>query len=98
MKLLLRKAKANGRRDQQILLDNLENALIDTNAKGGVTVTENNEIATVSFQTGRMSTLFEKFLEVPLIDGIYNVNIEQECHCIVLWWKIALKCFLFCHC
>jgi len=71
MKLLLRKAKANGRRDQQILLDNLENALIDTNAKGGVTVTENNEIATVSFQTGRMSTLFEKF---PLHDGTYNVN------------------------
>jgi len=52
MKLSLRKMKANGRRDEQILLDSLEEALMkDTNAKGGMTVTENNEIATVSFQT-----------------------------------------------
>ena len=51
MKLSLRKMKANGRRDEQILLDSLEEALMkDTNAKGGMTVTENNEIATVSFQ------------------------------------------------
>jgi len=85
MKLSLKRTKAKGRRDEQILLDSLEDALIkDANAKGGVTVTENNEIATVSFQTGRMSTLFEKFPEILLIDGTYNVNRA----------KMPLYCFM----
>ena len=75
MKLSLRKAKASGRRDEQILLDTLEDALTkDLNAKGGITVNENNEVATVSFQSGEMSILFENFPEILLVDGTYNVN------------------------
>ena len=50
---LLRKVKASGRKDEQILLDTLEDALSkDSSAKGGIMVNENNEIATVSFQFG----------------------------------------------
>ena len=75
MKLSLRKAKASGRRDEQILLDTLEDALTkDSNAKGGITVNENDKVATMSFNSGEMSILFEKFPEILLVDGTYNVN------------------------
>ena len=68
----LQKVKATGRKDEQILLDTLEDALRkDSNAKGGITVNENNKIATVSLQSGEMSILF---LEILLVDGTYNVN------------------------
>jgi len=75
LKLLMKKAKAGGRRDEQVLIDVLEDALEkDIGAKGGITVNENNEIATVSYQSGHMSALFEKFPEILLVDGTYNVN------------------------
>ena len=52
LKLLMKKKKTGGRNDEQILIDSLEDALIkDTGAKGGITVNENNEIATVSYQS-----------------------------------------------
>jgi len=73
----MKKAKEGGRRDEQVLIDLLEDALVeDTGAKGGITVNENNEIifATVSYQSGQMSALFEKFPEILLVDGTYNVN------------------------
>ena len=62
MKLSLRKAKASGTRDEQILLDTLEDALTkDSNAKGGIIVNKNDEVATVSFQSGERSILLKNF-------------------------------------
>lgn len=49
MKLSLIKAKANGRRDTQIIIDTLED------------MWNKNKIATMSFQSGQMSILFEKY-------------------------------------
>ena len=46
MKLLLRKAKASGRKAEQ--MDTLKDALTqDSNAKGGITVDENDEVAMI---------------------------------------------------
>ena len=85
LKLLMKKMKAGGRRDEQILIDSLEDALEkDTGAKGGITVNENNEIATMSYQSGQMSALFEKFPEILLVDGTYNVNRS----------RMSLYCFM----
>ena len=48
VKLLLRKAKASGRKAEQILLDTLKDALTqDSNAKGGIIVDENDEVAKI---------------------------------------------------
>ena len=64
-----------GRKDEQILLDSLENALKqDPTAKGGITIDENDQVSIVHFQSGQMSDLFIKFPEILLIDGTYNVN------------------------
>ena len=75
MKAKLKQSAKNGRRDEQILLDSLENALKqDSAAKGGVTVNEDDQISIVHFQSGQMSELFVKFPEILLVDGTYNVN------------------------
>ena len=67
--------KAGGTRDEQVLIDLLKDTLEkDAGAKGGITVNHNNEIAIVSYQSGQMSTLLEKFSEILLVDGTYNVN------------------------
>ena len=69
---MMKQTKTGGRRDEQVLIDLLEDTLEkDTSAKGGITVNQNNEIATVSYQSGQMSTLFEKFPEILLVDGTY---------------------------
>lgn len=61
LKLLMKQTKTGGRTDEQVLIYLLEDTLEkDTGAKGGITVNQNNEIATVSYQSGQMSTLFEK--------------------------------------
>ena len=75
MKAKVKEVTKDGRRDEQILLDSLEDALTkDTNAKGGVSVTEDNVVAMVAFQSGQMTELFKKFPEILLVDGTYNVN------------------------
>lgn len=58
----MRESTKDRRRDEQILLDSLEKVLKeDVNAKGGVTVNEDNQLSIVHFQSGHMSELFNKF-------------------------------------
>ena len=75
MKAKMREATKDGRRDEQMLFDSLETLLKeDVHAKGGVTVNEDNQLSIVHFQSGQMSELFNKFPEILLVDGTYNVN------------------------
>ena len=68
---------------EQILLDTLEDALTkDSDAKGGITVNESNEIATVSFQSGQMSTLFRNIVGRWYLQCKHA---EQGCLFTVLW-------------
>ena len=76
MKAKMKQSAKNGRRDEQILLHSLENAIKqDSAAKGGVTVNEDDQISIVHFQSGQMSELYylSNFL-ILLVDGTYNLN------------------------
>ncbi len=75
LKAKIKEDAKKGRRDEQILLDSLQDALTkDAKAKGGIAVNEDDELAVLYFQSGHMSDMFEKFSEILLIDGTYNVN------------------------
>ena len=68
MKAKMKQSAKNERRDEQILLHSLENAIKqDSAAKGGVTVNEDDQISIVHFQSGQMSYL-SNFL-ILLVDG-----------------------------
>ena len=70
MRAKIKQEAKQGRRDEQILLDSLEDALKqDAAAKGGVTVTEDDQVSIVHFQSGQMSELFVKFPDILLVDG-----------------------------
>ena len=86
MKAKIKQEAKQGRRDEQILLDSLEDALKqDAAAKGGVTVTEDDQVSIVHFQSGQMSELFVKFPEILLVDGTYNVNrIGMPLYCFMI--------------
>ena len=63
------------RRDAQIVLDKLTEALkADAKAAGGVVVDENDTLTMLFYQSGNMRDMFSKFPEIMFIDGTYNVN------------------------
>jgi len=65
----------NGQHDAQNVIDILSSALgEDQYANGGVTVNEENQLEVLYYQSGHMLNLFQKFPEILLIDGTYNVN------------------------
>ena len=65
----------NGRKDAQIVLDNLAEALSnDSQARGGIVVDDENNLVVLYYQSGFMAELLKKFPEIVLVDGTYNVN------------------------
>ena len=65
----------HGRSDAQVLLDHLEEELEkDKGAKGGIIVNENDQLSIVYYCSSHLLQLYEKFPEVIMIDGTYNVN------------------------
>ena len=70
-----KKKEQHGRRDAQIVLDKLSEALShDPQASGGVVVDDEDNLSILYYRSGLMSELFSKFPEVVLVDGTYNVN------------------------
>ena len=71
----LKNEDRKGRNDAQVIVDHLDEELQkDSGAKGGVLVNEMNQLSVVYFCSSQMRELFEKFPEIVLIDGTYNVN------------------------
>ena len=59
MKIKLRELERQGRTDAQITIDKLSHALqSDPNVKGGIVVTETNELAVLYYQSGSMGEWF----------------------------------------
>jgi len=73
------KSQAKGGRDgAQVMIDRLEEEMQkDQGSKGGVIVSENNELSIVYFASSHLISLYEKFPEVIMIDGTYNVNTSR---------------------
>lgn len=65
-----------GKRDEaQIIIDQLEEEIqSDKGSKGGVIVNEADELSVFYFASSHLLRLYEKFPEVLMIDGTYNVN------------------------
>ena len=74
----------------------LEDALTKyTNAKGGVSMTEDNVVAMVAFQSGQIAEIF-KFPEILLVDGTYNVSrLGMPLYCFMVEDGLAMGVF---HC
>lgn len=104
MKAKIKKVEKGGRRDQQVLLDTLDDALKnDSQAKGGIVVNEENELAIMYYESGHMAEVFGKFPEIVLVDGTYIIC-KQSWHATLLLhgrrWLVWLwsKCVLCCYC
>ena len=46
----------------------------DNSARGGVVVDEKHTLEVLYFQMGHVRNLYEKFPDILLVDGTYNVN------------------------
>ena len=70
------KIQAKGGRDEaQVTIDRLEEEMQrDQGSKGGIIVNENSELSIIYFASSHLLGLYEKFPEVLMIDGTYNVN------------------------
>ena len=73
------KLESKGKRDEaQISIDRLEEEIqSDKGSKGGVIVNEANELSIFYFASSHLLRLYEKFPEVIMIDGTYNVNASR---------------------
>ncbi|XP_065890957.1 zinc finger SWIM domain-containing protein 3-like [Dysidea avara] len=73
------KLTSKGKRDEaQITIDRLEEEIqSDKGSKGGVIVNEANELSIFYFASSHLLHLYEKFPEVVMIDGTYNVNASR---------------------
>lgn len=69
-------AKEKGvRNDAQVLCDHMNELLQkDAGAKGGILVNDDDQLSAVYFASSHLCQLYEKFPEVMMIDGTYNVN------------------------
>jgi len=75
VKTKIKERESGKRKDGQIVLDKLTEALnSDSKAGGGVVVDENDTIAILFYQSGSMREMFSRFPEIMFIDGTYNVN------------------------
>ena len=71
----MKQNEQHGRRNAQIVLDKLSEALShDLQASGGVVVDNEDNLSVLYYRSGLMSELFSKFPEIVLVDGTYNVN------------------------
>ena len=71
----MKRNEQHGRRDAQIVLDKLSEALShDPQASGGVVVDNEGNLSVLYYRSGLISELFSKFPEIVLVDGTYNVN------------------------
>lgn len=78
------KNKSHGsHRDEQLLLEELENSLKkDPSSCGGIVVNENDTLEVLFYQSGFMKHLFQKFL---LVDTAYNVNgVGMPLYCLMI--------------
>ena len=75
-----------GRRDEQLLLEELENNLsADTSSCGGIVINEEDTLEVLFYQSGHMKQLFQKFPEILLIDATYNVNgVGMPLYCLMI--------------
>ena len=73
------KLESKGKCDKaQITIDRLEEEIqSDKGSKGGVIVNEANELSIFYFASSHLLRLYEKFPEVVMIDGTYNVNASR---------------------
>ena len=77
VKTKIKEQESGKRKDAQMVLDKLTEALdSDSKAAGGVVVDENDTIiiAILFYQSGSMREMFSRFPEIMFIDGTYNVN------------------------
>ena len=71
----VKRNEQHGCKDAQIVLDKLSEALSgDPQASGGVVVDHEDNLSILYYRSGLMSELFNKFPEIVLVDGTYNVN------------------------
>ena len=75
-----------GRRDEQLLLEELESILnTDTSSCGGIVVNEEDTLEVLFYQSGHMKQLFQKFPEILLVDATYNVNgVGMPLYCLMI--------------
>ena len=73
------KLESKGRHDKaQITIDRLEEEIqSDKGSKGGMIVNEANELSIFYFASSHLLCLYEKFPEVVMINGTYNVNASR---------------------
>lgn len=59
-----------GCKDEQLLLEELENSLKkDPSSCGGIVVNENDTLEVLFYQSGLMKHLFQRFPEILLVDA-----------------------------
>lgn len=67
-----------GHNEAQLVVNQLEDEMQrDKGSKGGVIVNEANELSIFYYASSQLQRLYEKFPEVLMIDGTYNVNASR---------------------
>ena len=67
-----------GHNEAQLIMNQLEEEMQrDKGSKGGVIVNEANELSIFYYASSQLHRLYEKFPEVLMIDGTYNVNASR---------------------
>ena len=86
LKTRMKSKSRDGRRDEQLLLEELENILSkDTLSCGGVVINEEDTLEVLFYQSGHMKQLFQKFPEILLVDATYNVNgVGMPLYCVMI--------------
>ena len=86
LKTRMKSKSRGGCRDEQLLLEELENVLSkDTLACGGVVINEEDTLEVLFYQSGHMKQLFQKFPEILLVDATYNVNgVGMPLYCVMI--------------
>ena len=76
----MKRNEQHGRKDAQIVLDKLSQALSrDPQASGGVVVDDKDNLSVLYYRSGLMSDLFSKFPEIVLVDAP-AMSTRLECH------------------
>ena len=86
LKTRMKNKSRGGRKDEQLLLEELENSLKkDPSSCGGIVVNENDTLEVLFYQSGLMKHLFQKFPEILLVDATYNVNgVGMPLYCLMI--------------
>uniref|UniRef100_A0A1X7UAH2 ZSWIM1/3 RNaseH-like domain-containing protein n=1 Tax=Amphimedon queenslandica TaxID=400682 RepID=A0A1X7UAH2_AMPQE len=86
MKAKLRELSSKGLNDAKLLLQKLNEALEqDSLSRGNVLINEDYTLEVLYFQSGHIRNLYEKFPEIFLVEGTYNVNgIRMPLYCLLV--------------